>query len=134
MIVVDTNIIAYLVLPSLRRADAVRLLRKDHLWRAPLLWRSEFRNVVAGLLRRGELSAPEALTAYDQAAALLRNGELPPDSRIVIDCIANSTLSAYDCEFVAVAQELSIPLVTADRGILRSFPGVATTLEAYLAA
>ena len=47
MIVVDTNTIAYLYLPSRYTADVTRVLEKDASWAAPLLWRSEFRNVLS---------------------------------------------------------------------------------------
>ncbi|MBL7164528.1 MAG: type II toxin-antitoxin system VapC family toxin, partial [Anaerolineales bacterium] len=56
MIVVDTNIIAYLYLESERSSQAERLLEKDTQWSAPLLWRSEFRNVLALYIRKKELS------------------------------------------------------------------------------
>jgi predicted nucleic acid-binding protein len=37
----------------------------------------------------------------------------------------------YDCEFVALAQHLDVPLVTADKKILREFPVIAKSLDAY---
>jgi predicted nucleic acid-binding protein len=39
---------------------------------------------------------------------------------------------AYDCEFVALAQYLNVPLVTADKKILREFPEVATSLDSLV--
>jgi predicted nucleic acid-binding protein len=56
MIVVDTNIIGYLYLTSERSRQAEQALRQDPQWAAPLLWRSEFRNVLALYLRRKILS------------------------------------------------------------------------------
>lgn len=56
MIVVDTNIIAYLYLPHDCTDAAERLLIKQPEWAAPLLWRSEFRNVLALYLRKGVLT------------------------------------------------------------------------------
>ncbi len=47
MIVVDTNVIAYLYLSNERSQQVERLLEKDSEWAAPLLWRSELRNVLA---------------------------------------------------------------------------------------
>ena len=47
MIVVDTNIVAYLYLPGEHTAAVERLLERDPEWAAPILWRSEFRNILA---------------------------------------------------------------------------------------
>ena len=46
MIVVDTNVIGYLFLSSDQSVLAERALQKDNEWAAPILWRSEFRNVL----------------------------------------------------------------------------------------
>jgi len=44
MIVVDTNVISYFYLNSNYSTLAEETFKKDPLWSAPLLWRSEFRN------------------------------------------------------------------------------------------
>jgi len=51
VIVADTNLIAYLVMPSPYTEAAERLLVREPDWVAPTLWRSEFRNVLALYLR-----------------------------------------------------------------------------------
>jgi len=48
MIVVDTNVIAYFWLPGEYTTFAERALNKDNEWAAPILWRSEFRNILPG--------------------------------------------------------------------------------------
>jgi predicted nucleic acid-binding protein len=45
---------------------------------------------------------------------------------------AGSTCSAYDCEFVALAQELGTVLVTMDKQILRDFPDVAVSIDTFV--
>ena len=50
MIVVDTNILVYLYLPTKYTPHAEKLLENDPVWIAPYLWRSEFRNVLALLM------------------------------------------------------------------------------------
>jgi predicted nucleic acid-binding protein len=132
VIVVDTNIIAYLWLPNDRRPNARALLQRHGRWFAPILWRSEFRNVLAGYLRRGSLGVDDVERAYEGAAALLRGGERLPKAQSVLGLVATSDLSAYDCEFVSVADALQLPLATADRKILAAFPKTARTLEQLL--
>lgn len=53
------------------------------------------------------------------------------DPIAVLDLVAASTCTAYDCEFVALAQELRVPLITTDKEILRDFPRIARPLGDY---
>jgi len=128
MIVVDTNVLAYLWLPGDRTAQAERLFRSDPDWNAPLLWRSEFRNVLAGCLRRGDVKLETALQIADEAEGQMRGREFSVPSAQILACVEASDCSAYDCEFVVLAEELGVPLVTADARLLRSFPAVAKAL------
>jgi predicted nucleic acid-binding protein len=128
MIVVDTNVIAYLWLPGESTAAAERLLKKDPDWNAPLLWRSEFRNVLAGCLRRGDLVLETALQIVDEAERQMSGGEFAVPSAQVLARVAQSDCSAYDCEFVALAEELGLSLVTSDEKLVRSFPRIARRL------
>jgi predicted nucleic acid-binding protein len=52
MIVVDTNVIGYLFLSSEQSLFAERALKKDSEWAAPIIWRSELRNVLAQHMRK----------------------------------------------------------------------------------
>ncbi len=128
MIVVDTNVLAYLWLPGDRTAQAERLLRNDPDWNAPLLWRSEFRNVLAGCLRRGDVNLETALQIVDEAEGQMRGREFSVPSAQVLARVEASDCSAYDCEFVVLAEELGVRLVTSDEELVRSFPAVATKL------
>lgn len=60
MIVVDSNILAYLYLPGEFTVAAETLLEREPEWAAPPLWRSEFRNILAGYMRRNMLSFEQA--------------------------------------------------------------------------
>ena len=60
MIVADTNLIGYLYLESRHSPQAEKALRKDAHWAAPLLWRGEFRNVLALYIRKQWLSLEES--------------------------------------------------------------------------
>ena len=105
MIVVDTNIICYRWIPSSYSPDAEKALAKDAVWIAPLLWRSEFRNALAGAIRQNLITFAVANYIADKAEWHFVNHEFAVSSRAVLDLIANSACSAYDCEFVALAEE-----------------------------
>lgn len=128
MIVVDTNVLAYLYLPTEFSANAEALLERDPRWVAPLLWRSEFRNILAGYLRRGSLRFEQVLALQEEAEALLADHEYEVDARAVLELVRDSDCSAYDCEFVALAMQLGVPLVTMDRKLLKAFPHCAESL------
>lgn len=80
MIVVDTNVLAYLYLPCEHSAAAEALLARDPEWAAPVLWRSEFRNILAGYLRRGDLTFEQAQRLQSEAEELLSGSEFEVDS------------------------------------------------------
>lgn len=121
MIVVDSNVLAYLYLPGEFTAAAEALLARDPEWAAPLLWRSEFRNILAGYLRRKTLSFEQVCAIQTEAESLLDGFEFPVDSQEVMALVNRSDCSAYDCEFVALAQRLQTSLITMDKKILKAF-------------
>jgi predicted nucleic acid-binding protein len=129
LIVVDTNIIAYLMIRGERTLQARAVFKKDSEWVAPLLWRSELRSVLALYLRKKFLSLNEALQFMQEAERLLEGGEYEIPSSLVLNLSASSLCSAYDCEFVGLAQELGISLVTTDNKVLKAFPSIAISLE-----
>ncbi len=132
MIVVDTNIIVYLYVTGDYSTQAEQALLKDPLWVAPLLWRSEFRNVLALYVRKEFLSLEEAEQLVDKALLLMQGHEYEMASHSVLALAASSTCSAYDCEFVALAKDLNVPLITVDKRILSQFPEVATPLAEFV--
>ena len=131
MIVVDTDIVAYLYLPGEFTAKAEALLERDAAWAAPMLWRSEFRNILAGCLRRKSLSFEQAGAIQSEAEGLLRDTEFEVDSAEVLELVRGSNCSAYDCEFVALAASLEVSLVTMDAKLPRVFPKRCVSLAAH---
>ena len=99
-----------------------------------MLWRWEFRSALAGYIRRGSLTAATATTICLKAESTMSSNEFRAPPAHVFDLIANSSCSAYDCEFVAVAREQGVRLITADRQILREFPHIAQSLENFLSS
>jgi predicted nucleic acid-binding protein len=134
VIVVDTNVLVYLYIRSERTSRAVAVFRHDPDWAAPLLWRSEFRNVLALYLRQERLTVVEARQIMDDVTELMLDWEYEVSSYQVLDLVTQSTCTSYDCEFVALAQELGVPLVTVDRQLLGQFPDVAVPLDTFLSS
>jgi predicted nucleic acid-binding protein len=132
VIVVDTNVIAYLYLPTKHTQMAEDLLAHDPEWAAPLLWRSELRNVLALYIHRRLLDLDSAYAIQAQAESLLAGREYDVGSLDVLKLAAASGCSAYDCEFVALAQHLDTRLVTADRQLPRRFKSTALSLQRAL--
>jgi len=128
VIVVDSNILAYLYLPGEYSANAEALLQRDPEWAAPLLWRSEFRNILAGYLRRGTLTFEQVTALQEEAEALLEGAEFAVNSISILELVRDSNCSAYDCEFIALAKRLDTKLVTMDSKVLRAFPEHAVSL------
>jgi len=132
MIVVDTNIIGYVYLTSAHSTQAEQALLKDPLWVAPLLWRSELRSVLTLYVRKKLLTLAGAQQIMEEALHLMQGREYEVASHHVLDLAAASTCSAYDCEFIALAKDLNIPLITVDRQVLNQFPDVATPLMTFI--
>lgn len=128
MIVVDSNVLAYLYLPGDHTAGAEALLERDAEWAVPILWRSEFRNILAGYMRRKTLSFDQACRIQGEAQDLLAGCEFEVESRAVLELVRDSDCSASDCEFIALAIKLDTRLVTADKELLRAFPKRAVAL------
>ncbi len=131
MIVVDVNVPAYLWIPGELTPLAEKALARDPHWVSSILWRSEFRNILAGYLRRGDLNQTAVDRCIDGAESQLAGYEYLVPSALVMRKVAASTCSAYDCEYVALAEDMKATLVTSDRKVLLEFPELTTSLTAF---
>jgi len=131
MIVVDTNVIGYLFLSSEQSLLAERALQKDSEWAAPILWRSEFRSVLTLYMRKKLITLQQAQSIMNGALELLRGREYEVLSYEVLRLATETNCSAYDCEFIAVAKDLNVPLVTVDKQLIREFPTVTLSLRTF---
>jgi len=129
MIVVDSNIVAYLYLPGDQTAAAERLLLREPEWAAPLLWRSEMRNVLASHIRQRRLDFERAFEIQREAEALMADNEYDVDSFDVLELARDSGCTAYDCEFIALARRLGTKLFTQDTKLRKAFPKLTAALS-----
>jgi predicted nucleic acid-binding protein len=114
--------LVYFYLPGKHSSAAESLLQRDPDWATPSLWRSEFRNVLAGQMRRGDITYERACVLQAEAEALVAGAEFDVDSRQVLKLVRDSDCTAYDCEFIALAMQLETTLCTMDAKLLRAFP------------
>lgn len=131
MIVVDTNVVAYLLVPGPHTAWAQATFRRDPMWAAPTLWRSEMRSVLTQYVRQRNLQLSKALEMQVLAETLFAGREYPVDSAGILETATASGCSAYDSEFAMLARSLSVSLVTADKHLLSAFPEVAVSLQTF---
>ena len=95
MIVVDTNILAYLYLPGDRTEQVEALLEADPEWAAPVLWRSEFRNILAGYIRRKAITFDQACKLQDEAESLLAGAEFEVESSAVLELVRDLPMGFF---------------------------------------
>ena len=132
MIVVDTSIISYLLLPTTYTESVDALYKIDSGWTAPTLWKSEFRNVLALYLRKNIITLDKALQLQEAAETIMAQNEFDVTSSQVLALVNESNCSSYDCEFVALANHLNTQLVTQDKKVLREFPSTAISIKDFL--
>jgi predicted nucleic acid-binding protein len=88
---------------------------RDSDWVLPPLWRSEFLNVLATAVRTGLVDEEQAFQGWQDAATIVGRREHEPGGEAVLRTAIRYRISAYDAHFVAVAEQLGVKLVTADR-------------------
>jgi predicted nucleic acid-binding protein len=131
MIVVDVNTIAYYWIPGELTDLAVRAYERDPDWVSTTLWRSEFRNILAGYLRRKQLSDIQVAKCLEGAESQMAGKEYILPSSLIMDKVKKSQCSAYDCEYIALADDLNVKLITSDKQILAEFPKHAISLKKF---
>ena len=122
MIAVDVNVLAYLLIPGKFTKAAEQLLEEDPAWVVPRLWRSELRNILANYLRANQMDLADAALLFQRAAELVGAEEYEVETSDVLRLSKESKCSAYDCEYIALAEFLGLKLVTADSKLAKAFP------------
>jgi len=133
VIVFDTNIIVHLYVESGSSPQARQVILRDADWASPILWRSEFRNALVNCLRSGVLQKEKLFGIMTAAEMMMSGHEYEVASDDVLELSAETGCSAYDAEFVVLARDLRVPLVTTDKELLAKFPETALTPESFLA-
>ena len=131
MIVADSNLIAYLLIPGDYSSLADEIFRKDPEWAVPLICRSEIRNILTLYMRHQKMALAQAQSTMERAESLWRNREYAVPSDDVLALTSGHAITAYDGEFIVLAKHLSVPLITFDKPLLKAFPSIATDPVAF---
>lgn len=132
MIVVDNNIIAYLLISGERTEQARQLYAADSDWLVPSLWQHEFLNVLANMVKYGGGNVTDALGLWQQAITLVASRERIVSMPDALKLAVTFGASAYDAQYVALAESLNCTLVTEDTRLIEKFPGRAMTILTFL--
>ena len=127
MIVVDTNVIAYLLIEGDRTAEAQALRVADSDWRSEPFLLVEFSNLLATQVRAKALSAAQAKSLLESAAQQVAAWVEVPHAEALAVALERQ-VSAYDARFVACARRLSAPLVTEDSRLRAATPGSSMSI------
>ena len=83
-------------------------------------------------MRHKELAMDDARSLMEIGERLLWGREFAVPSSIVLDCVAKSNRSAYDCEFVPLAMDLGVPLIITDEPLITEFPDITVHLRDFI--
>lgn len=120
LILVDASIAAKFVLTEMDTALALELLNGEDRLAAPGIIKHEVAGAVLRRLRSGTMELEPARTACDDWHAILADGRvhLVPVEEVytqAVELAFETRHALVDCFYLATAQRLHAPLVTADR-------------------
>jgi predicted nucleic acid-binding protein len=128
MLIVDANVVAYLLVEGDKTAQARELWAVDDDWRAPRLLFYELANVFRRLVEQRALTLETALVGLASAAELVRTLDREPPVSRILEIATKLRLSAYDACYLAAAEAVGAPLVTEDARLLRAAPKITRSL------
>jgi predicted nucleic acid-binding protein len=131
MIVADTSLLANFYLEE-RRDQALAVFQRDAEWFTSPLWRFELHNTLLKYMRAGLLPISEAESIMVKVAALIADRERLASSAQVLQAALTYGVSAYDADYIALAQQLRVPLVTFDQKLVRAASRIALSPAEFL--
>ena len=125
--VVDTNVVAYLLLGTEEFVEESRaFIGALDEGIAPAVWEAELANVVWMAVRRGVMALEEGGNRLTAAAHLpIRSVSNQSLWHGALVRGVHAGIAAYDALFAELAVREALPLATFDRAILAAFPDVA---------
>jgi predicted nucleic acid-binding protein len=132
VVLVDTNIIAYLMIEGDRTPAALELYERDADWRSETFVMVEFSNVLATYVRTKALTHEQGVKLLVEAQALV-----PVLTNVMhaqaLETATQFGISAYDARFIALAKQMRVKLVTEDTRLQAAVPSWTVSLAGALA-
>ena len=132
MIVVDANIVAYLLIEGEKTALARALWERENEWHLPGLWIHEFLNVLATSERTGHLKLGRCLEVLESAWILFDSRTRVVNQGETLTLAARCRLTAYDAQYVALARSMRTLLISEDRKLRQAAPEWVRSMRAFL--
>jgi len=132
VVVVDTNVVAYLLMVGDRTGQAQVLLARDPDWRSDAFLLVEFCNVLATYVRSRALARSQAQALIAQAEQRITTLASVPHAQVLL-AAADYSVSAYDARFLVAAQSMRTRLITEDAKLRSAAPALTQSIEQALA-
>ena len=134
MVLIDTNVLVFLLLRGEKTNEARALLEADNDWRSETFVLVEFTNVLATYLRSRELMHEEAKRLLSDAEMLMQARLMNVAHGEAVEMANEYFVSAYDGRFLALVRRLKSPLVTEDAKLRRAAPKLTRSIAEALRA
>ena len=132
MLLVDTNVVAYLLIHGDHTEAAQELRRRDSDWRSEAFLLVEFTNVLASSIASRRMSVPLAQDFMAKATALFEGKLVRIAHASALSMAVSCRVTAYDARFLALAQQLGRRLVTEDAKLRAAAPKLTQSLAEAL--
>jgi predicted nucleic acid-binding protein len=132
MIVIDANILIYALIECDNSRLIPKLKAKDANWRTTELCRHETLNVLATYQRRGVLTLEQCRELLSHANQFITQAQCEVDFAASLDIAAKHGISGYDAQYVALATNLSVPLISEDRKLRQAVPETVISIQQFI--
>lgn len=132
MIVADTNLVIHLFNDTEFTSVAQKILERDAHWILPKLWQEGYANVLAKLAQKENWPIDIVLENFNHTIKELQDFEYEVDNQKALRIAMEHRISVYDACFVSIAIDFGIPLVTADKEVIKKCPRFAIGFQDFL--
>ena len=132
MVLVDTNIITYLMIRGNRTAAAQQLYERDSDWCSEAFVMVEFSNVIATYVRTRALTQAQGTKLLAESQVHLSTLHSVVNTQ-ALESAMQFGISAYDARFISLAKQLKMKLITEDDKLRVAVPALTMSLDDALA-